>query len=472
MKKLLLVFLLVLFLPIAAAQEIPQKKEKKDSRKEILNQVESFKKSVSGIRGKKFRKDFGVGIKTKGELEKYILAQTEKPEFVEEMDKAKKVLVKLGLIEPKLDLTKIMVDMLTEQVAGFYDPEKSELFLMEQNIGTPMQDMVLAHEIFHALQDQYYHIDAMMQVIHHNDDLGLALKSIIEGEATLGGLEYMFAKNGSSVLNMPVDIGKMLYEQAKLGQQANPNSALAKAPKFIQEMLFFSYGYGSSFVQQYLAKHSSWKTLDNLFENPPLSTEQIMHPDKYIKQIDYPVKIHLPLLHERLKGEWKEVITSNMGEFQTRIMLAEFIDEETSEKAARGWDGDAYILIESAEKEGASIFGWLSVWDTEKDAEEFAKACAGMFEKRFGANALKTENGYALKDKNSDETAFIEYAGTEVLVILGAPDSILAQVRAELLKSRQVIVKEAKFGALSENKTSIPRQGDEEEKEESPARDF
>ena len=108
--------------------------------------------------------------------------------------------------------------------------EKKELYLMEKTMAGPMGEMALANEIFHALQDQYFHIGAMRKVIHRNEDKSLAILSIIEGEATLGGFEHGFAKRGASLIDLPVDIGAMMRMQTTMLEKMQPNSALVKAP--------------------------------------------------------------------------------------------------------------------------------------------------------------------------------------------------------------------------------------------------
>ena len=259
-----------------------------------------------------------------------------------------------------------------------------------------------------------------------------------------------------------------------------PNSAMAKTPRFIREMLMFQYCEGSSFVQKFLQKHKSWKEIDSLFENPPLSTEQIMHPEKYLGEIDYPVRIHLPELHKRLEGGWEEITTGNMGEFLLKVFLSEFIDGKTAAAAATGWDGDSYTMIESKEKGGPQIIALLSVWDSEKDAREFAEAYAGALGKRFKTKAQKLDTGFFLHVEDEKETVLIELAGTQALVIQGAPVLLIPEVRSLVLKARQVEMKERGFDDLAGQKPDLPgppakgeTEPDEEQEEKEPAkRDF
>lgn len=466
MKKLILLVLLAAALPVfvLAQEEVPEN-PKEAQKKELISQVETFKKTVSRIRGKDFREDFKVSIKSKEELRKFILEKTEEAEFTEELDKSTKLLVKLGLVKPETDLKKLMIEVMTEQVAGLYDPEEKELCLMEGTMEGPMQEVALAHEIFHALQDQYYSIDSMMKVIRHDDDLALAVNSIIEGEATLGGFEPMFEKQGGSIISIPMDLGQMIRQQARMAQEMQPDSALAKAPAFIRQTLFFRYAEGASFMQAALRKYKSWKELDRVFDNPPMSTEQVMHPQKYFEEIDYPVRIRLPRLHEKLEGDWEETYTSTMGEFEISVLLCEFVGEKIAAVAAEGWDGDSYTMIESKEKGGPQIIGWLSVWDTDKDAQEFAEAYAKALAKRFATDLQKTETGYFVEQEDGEENAAVDCAGAQVLVIQGAPPSVIPKVKSIMVESRQVVMSEQDFGKLAGQKLAVPETPDSEKAE-------
>ncbi len=482
MKKLALLLVLALLLPVyLLAQEEPEQKPQETLEQKLLGQVDSFKKAVSRIRGKEFRGDFKVGIKTKEELRKLILEKSKEDEMLGEFEKTRKLLVKLGAVKPEFDLRKTLTEMLTEQIAGFYDPEAKALYLMEETAAGPTTGMVLAHEMFHALQDQYFHIRAMQQVIHNNDDRYLAIMGIIEGEATLGGFEYDFEKKGVSIITLPMldNFGAIARAGFEMDLRMKPDSAMARAPKIIREMLIFQYCEGSSFVQKFLQKHNSWKALDKLFERPPLSTEQIMHPDKYLAEKDYPVRIFLPELHKKLNGQWEEVTTSTMGEFLLKVLLSEFVDGKTAAAAAAGWDGDSYTFIASKEKGGPQIIAWLSVWDSKDDAEEFVKAYAQALGKRYKKEPELTNTGYFLNIKQGEETALIHFAGTQVLIIQGAPRSLLPKITAEMLKARQVVMKEADFGDLSRKKLELPKTPEKpkpppekEPKKEPAKRDF
>jgi hypothetical protein len=283
-----------------------------------------------------------------------------------------------------------------------------------------------------------------------------------------------------------MDFGTVVRQAMSRQLRARPDSPVAKAPSVLRDTLLFRYIEGSSFVQKFLKKHGSWKKLDLLFDNPPLSSEQIMHPEKYMDRdkVDYPVKVIMPKLHEKLEGEWEEVATNTMGEYQTRLLLSEYIDVPEAKKpsaegpseepsiprpadkarkrtnkaaaAAAGWDGDRYTMIESTEKGGPQIIVWLSVWDTMQDAQEFVKAYAELLSRRFKKELTLVGTGYFMETGEGSDTALVEFSGTQALVIQGAPASLVPKIREEALKARQVIMKEGDFSKLAGHKLKLP----------------
>jgi hypothetical protein len=481
-KVFIAVLALMLLVPLwLQAQDKAEETGKEEAQKKLLERVETYKKWVSQTRGKDFISKFKVTVKDKEELRKSLVEKAEEPESLKQLEKARKLYVKLGVIAKDLDLKKVMLEMLTNQIAGFYDPEEDELCVMEKTMSGMEADVAGAHEVFHALQDQYYYLDAMMKSARTNDDMGLVIGAIMEGEATLGGYEYMFAKMGRSVMKLPIDLGKMVRQGMDQQLKDNPDSPVAKAPRILRDSLLFRYIEGSSFVQRFLNKHKSWKKLDLLFDNPPLSTEQIMHPEKYMDRdkVDYPVKVIMPRLYEKLEGQWEEVVTNTMGEYQTKLLLAEYIDKKKAAVAAAGWDGDRYIMIESTEKGGPQIIAWLSVWDTVQDAQEFVKGYAELLTKRFKKELTLVGTGYFAETGEGTDTVLVESSGTQALVVQGAPASLVPKIREEALKARQVVMKQKSFSELAKQKLELPqkiepaKEPEEKPKEKEPSsKDF
>src|SRR5205823_972720 len=141
--------------------------------------------------------------------------------------------------------------------------------------------MVIAHELTHALADQNFDLDALQAAAKGDDDRDLALSALIEGEATLTMLGAMMDDwDGAKVAKIPAaDLDRtfslMMYLMPVFG-----GPSLRTAPPILSESMIFPYVRGLVFCAR-LTNDGGWEALDAAYHNPPLSTEQILHPEKY-----------------------------------------------------------------------------------------------------------------------------------------------------------------------------------------------
>ena len=356
---------------------------------EKLNQeAEQIGKTVEGIRGLKFHAAVPKGIQTRDELRDFIMADFDKDMPEEKIRAIEKAYVKIGFFKRGLDLKKTLVDLYSEQIAAFYNPEKKELFLIEH--GGEEQNMVMAHELTHALQDQNFDLVKLEKVVADNDDREIGLKSLIEGDATVVMIEYLCKERGIPLTarNLP-DIGSTMTMLNDLGGMmgGQGGEVLKSAPKILTANLIFSYMAGATFCQK-AVKRGGYEAVSKLFLDPPQSSEQIMHPEKYLgKTRDEPIEVLIPDLSAELGQGWKLLVKNVMGELNTSILFKEKLSESRSDMAAAGWGGDAWQAIEGPG--GQVVFAWYSVWDTAKDAAEFADAYKDFAERRGDAARLE-----------------------------------------------------------------------------------
>lgn len=434
----------------------------------LTKKVAEIQKEVAKIRGKDFKTEVTVGIKDKEQLKKYVLEEMEKDSPEEEIKKSQKILEKFGLIEKGTDLKSVLVNLLIEQLAGFYDPEKKELFLVKGTgfeAGKAEEDLAAAHELTHALQDQYFDLRSFTRWVRNNNDRKLALDSVVEGEATLLCFDYVFKKTqGKGVKDTPGDFGQILKWATELGAKAKKDSALSKAPAIVREAILFSYMSGSSFCQQLLRK-SDWKGLDRLFENPPLSTEQILHPEKYFGTIDHPTALKMPELLKLFDGDWQLLDDNCLGEFGVGILIRQFLTPEDAKKASEGWDGDRYQALEE-KKTGRVIIAWVSTWDSKEDAQDFAELCVCALAKKYNKTVEKAQNASFIFVNGERELACVEHCGTEVIVVDGASKAELEKIRPELLKTVKVVSEERALEEFAKQQFVVPAAPAEKVKEE------
>ncbi|MDE2859962.1 MAG: hypothetical protein OYI31_02090 [Chloroflexota bacterium] len=278
-------------------------------------------------------------------------------EDLEELLKVQEVLRLLELIPADADLTELLLELYAEQVVGFYDSEKEELFL----IGEPQmelavqEEITLAHEYVHALQQQAFDINAMLESVEDNSDAASALVALVEGDAV--AVQYQYATE-----HIELD---RLQEFVNGGEIES--SAFDSTPYFLQQDLLFPYVEGPTLVLTLRAR-LAWEGVDDAYARPPASTEQVLHPQKYLAG-EEPIIVELPDAAAALGEGWEEVYGNVMGEFFLRTYLETRLGQGTAGPVAQGWGGDRYALFGGPDGQYALVS--LIVWDTTADASEF-----------------------------------------------------------------------------------------------------
>ncbi len=266
----------------------------------------------------------------------------------------------LRLVDDRnLDLYQLQIDLLGEQVLGYYDPKQKELFVRndQQPLGPEAQE-TLAHEFVHSLQDEYYDIEKLRPEHSTDSDRSTAITALIEGDATLAGL--LFAQKYMT---------KADYNALISGSQNAPSDQLDKAPAYIRDGLLFPYDQGAAFVIT-LYRNGGFPAIDQAFLHPPTSTEQILHPDKYLTQHpDLPMAVTVPPLTSTLGADWTLRDTDTLGEFDlAELLKANGVDDA---EAAAGWGGASYAFYQG---QSSALLITATRWDTPKDADEFDAA--------------------------------------------------------------------------------------------------
>jgi tetratricopeptide (TPR) repeat protein len=284
------------------------------------------------------------------------LTEVADDEYQEGMEIDDAILTLLGVIEPDLDLAALMIDLYTEQVAGFYDTDEEAFYVLQDEEQTASDQMTIAHEYVHALQDQHFDLETLDSA-DLNSDEHLALDALIEGDATLAMMLYAVEH---------ISLVDRLESVSSAG--GYESGVFDTSPAFIQEMELFPYIEGYDFV---LALHESggWEAVNEAYENPPGSAEQVLHPERY-REGDEPQEVSLPDLVIELREEWVELDNDVLGELGLRLTLAEYVGPAAASAAAEGWAGDRYALLQQGE-EGPHVLVMQTYWDDQDEADEF-----------------------------------------------------------------------------------------------------
>ena len=270
----------------------------------------------------------------------------------------------LGIIEPGVSLGDLLLDVYAGIVVGLYDPDEEVLVVLaDSDAFGPAEELTVAHEVTHSLQQMHYDIAGMRDAMEGNADREAALTALIEGDASITETLYEFSA-----------FNEKQSRQAEEAYADVDNSAYLEAPAFIQQTLAFPYTYGRNFAIDLYLRNNDLSGVDAAYADPPASTEQIIHPELYGADVDgaAPAAVELPDVAAALGEGWAGVDRDVMGELFFRAMLAGGPMAASPSAASAGWGGDAYALLRGPDSRHA--LASLSVWDTPEDAAEFGDA--------------------------------------------------------------------------------------------------
>ena len=449
----------------------------------IVTTTAEVLKETSEIRELAILRPVRSGAQSRSEIEHMLIKNLNEQMTPAEMHATEVSLRKFGLAPADFDYRSFMIRLLTEQVAGYYDPKGQEFHLADW-LELEGQKPVMAHELTHALQDQHFNLRRFEKWPHGDSDAELAAHALIEGDATLAMMVYM-AKNPLVALAF----GRSLTTGVATEQYD-------KAPRAMRESLIFPYLQGSEWATQIYRK-GGWNMVSNAFTRLPLSSEQILHAEKYFNY-ERPIKIVLPDVTNLLNGTiqrtanskqqavantqrsgvrgqrsagtagvtpasrrarasrgqtisrpsqppanspqptaaWHRIESDVNGEWTYYLILDQFLSAPAeSKRAAAGWAGDRYGLYEGPN--GQMFLSQLTVWDTENDAREFFDAYVKRTELRYpGAKRIdsaasqaetrspKLENSLSYSWQTSEGVVVIELHGLRVTILEGVPEAV------------------------------------------------
>src|SRR5215211_5185808 len=309
------------------------------------------------------------GAQSRADIERMIVKNLEAEITPAEMHAAELLLKAFGLAPEEFAYRDFLIKLLTEQVAGYYDPKAQQFYLADW-IELEGQKPVMAHELTHALQDQHFNLKRFEKWPMGDSDGELAAHALIEGDATLAMTLYM-ARNPMVALAFI----------RSLGSQEIATEQFKQAPRALRESLLFPYEEGSAWATQ-LYKRGGWEMVSQAFTKLPQSSEQILHADKYFSY-EAPQKVALPDFRSVLGPSWKRIDYDVNGEWGYFLILDEYLNDVVeSKQAAAGWAGDRFALYETG-KADETFVAQLTAWDTPADAREFFDAYAKRISKRY-----------------------------------------------------------------------------------------
>lgn len=351
---------------------------------ELVAEARGIAREIAAIRGLAALRPIDFQVSDKATIQAYARTSLESQMPPEQWEAFRILLVHTGMIPRGTDLEGLVVRLYAEQIAGYYDPSRKTFYLADW-LPQLLQRGVVAHEVTHALQDQHFDLESWLSALPPTEDGALARAAVAEGDAMAAMIAYLLEPLGARVEDLP-PLSNLVGGQQPAIADAYPT--FDAAPVALQRLLLFPYVEGSDFVRAAL-ESGGWAAVDRLYREPPASTEQVLHPERYFGDRDEPRAVELPagaasdsLLAE---GSW--------GEFGTRLALAAALtDSALPAVAAGGWDGDRYGLWKTAG--GRVLYVWVTVWDSPALAERFADAYSqGAMDRAPGRARIATAEG-------------------------------------------------------------------------------
>ncbi len=436
--------------------QMPEVKITPREAEELFHSVDEILAFDSKHTGLAIKKEVKRRLTSRDEVVSY-LTKHMKDEDVKRLQRSELVLKKFGLLPRDFDLEKLLVSLLREQVAGYYDPKTKTVNLLDW-VPMEQQEPVMAHELTHALQDQAINLNRFMKKGEkdlgemrkdptstdiENDEIDDTRQAVVEGQAEAMMLEYELAPVGRSIADSPDLVETM---ESQMANGTDDSTVFRDAPIFLRESLTFPYSYGLNFVVKLMQKGGKQQAFAAVLANPPHTTRQIMQPETYLAD----EKIE-PMRVPDFKRDFKDYIKFDigaMGEFDVAVLIEQYAGKKVSDEMYPAWRG-GYYYAARAKNDAAGPLGlmYASRWSSAEKASEFAEIYADSLRQRYkkveavaDASSQPLENPQAkaetLKGRHAwtteEGTVVIEERGDTVLVSEGLDSATTAKLEREV----------------------------------------
>jgi hypothetical protein len=363
--------------------------------------IETLMHQAERVRELRFERTVDVIVQDAAAIEAYVESQIE-PKHV---DEALALYGALGLIDPKSDLRALWLRLMSEQVVGYYDIDHGRLVIRDDvmrafehaggsarvkkrsfaersqpkteakthaKIDLEEARVVLIHELVHALQDQHLSLAQIMKDDRDTDGEN-ALRALVEGDATLAMISYVFDKEGVPLSALTRDPARVrgLSEAVTAPMQG---TELASAPPIVRVSLLSAYVDGLNFAAA-LHGAGGFARLNRAYAELPVSSEQILHPERFVRH--EPVQhVSLPQAADLLGDQHTLIVQDTLGELEMTVYFGQAKSADQARRAADGWSGDRVYVFRAPKDQLAAV--WITTWDSERHAIEAESAAQAV----------------------------------------------------------------------------------------------
>jgi hypothetical protein len=348
---------LVLLALLAAAAPAQQ------SASSLFQEVDEMTSALSGITGWPVKRKVPAKIITKEEFRHQVEGRMKGSSTNKELHAEELTLKMFGFIPQDFNLAKETVDLVSEQAAAFYDYSKKRLFVLDSTSEGTEQRVALVHELAHALADQQHPLGKYLKKGSPDDDGSTAREAVMEGQATWLTWAYVSKRNGGKA-----EVSKEMIEKLtdNSGAGGTDFPVFSKEPLYLRESLVFPYDEGMKFQDAVYHKLGA-KSFDEIFNRPPRSTQQILHPVKYVED-EKPVDVEAPIPDD--VKQFRVLNDGSVGELDHSMLLRQFVGDKEGRTAASHWRGGAFRLYQH-KREKYPLLTYASEWSTPEAARQF-----------------------------------------------------------------------------------------------------
>ncbi|HEY1557751.1 MAG TPA: hypothetical protein VGF94_23125 [Kofleriaceae bacterium] len=395
----------------------------------LLARTDAIAKEVARIRKLPLKRPIPYEVVDRAELRARLEKLAADHQTAEETAAEGLALARWGLIPVDLDYTKLMIDVLADEIAGYYDPHTKKLTISKSAGDNPIwAEMVLAHELDHGLQDQSFDLLKLDDLPAAEGDALLARHALVEGDGVAVMLEVMLARAGR-----PVPWGNPgLVHAITATMTAGTGDSLDRAPLVVREEMLFPYRDGLAFVAA-LRRRQPWSAVDAAFRRLPRSTEQILHPEKYAAD-EKPIAVTAAVPASAATAGYALAHSTVWGELGFQLFLrAHGVARPVAVEAAAGWGGDRVIaLARAGDKTPLHAIGLGRFeWDTEVDAIEAEAAATRAVDDAVAGGSISHGDGRTRWLALDGTEAWIERRGSALVVAIGVPAKLADALAAE-----------------------------------------
>ena len=411
----------------------PQTKQERAD--DAVSRVAAIEPELAKVRRLDFKTTVPASYQTATEFRAHVHRTVEKDKKVRDTTDA---LIALGLLPHAADLGRAVEDAYATQAAAYYDPDAKQFFFVMVPENKDVLDVVSAHELTHALQDQHFGLAHYMEG-GDSSDARIARKFVVEGDAMLSSIAYaVFKKTHLSELTPqqvtamrekleqiaaldPPAMAAMLKAQASASSHMDPEiqkslDAMDSIPRVVLVPLIDSYMKGAVLSIDAYA-HGGWSVVDTLYKDPPESTEQVLHPEeRLLAKRDRPHRVTLPSI-----DDYTIVASDVLGELQWSVYFSLWKHEGDGHEE-QNWGGDRYAVLRSGSGKLVALIA--TTWDTEYDAKIFYDAYVSTLKTRYPGASAETEADQVLLSRG-DESTWVVLIGQRVFAVDGGNDDEL-----------------------------------------------